>query len=703
MGNNRVSRKLSVIAEGIRQIAMCLLAVVLATSVNVPFACAGQLHSIYPADSGSAGAGSTGAGTGTGGDGGGSGTQPAPVSAPVPYVMEKTIVDARSLLVAAGFHVVVQGDSSDSSIVVSQDVMGSAPVGSTVTITGEAAPTPTVTSIQVGYVDPQSGTYVQLPQLSQGQVPTVTQKGGRIQLLSTVYWSTGAGGYASDQGVRVSWATEDPSIATIDQTGMLTAVKDGTVKITCTDLTHGGVSSSIDVKIVGQSGAYVTEVLITDENGTSYGDSRIIFKKLDGTQSAQPYATVKYSDGTEKCTWRGDKIDNLVWSSTDSEICYVNDATGRLIPKDDGSVREVATVSGGIDGAVSGYVYVVIDTGRYNSEYWPSDTLKIQVVYASDESKVAKEKDYDVGSFSSLGLVQNAYTIITSNGHYATDSAMGVPVTTVLSDMGIDPSEISVFRLFANDSNGGSNGAQISKSYLLDRTGYYFPNMDATLTIGAVPSVPMIAICDSWCEDSTKVDYSQMNEGRRFRMVLGSSSLTDACGSKSVKFINTIKIVMSGAPPVSPGDNGNGSGNGTGSGTGNGNGTGGSGSGNGGGGNGGSGNGEGTGLLGIGLGASSSETGLSSQSGAFSAQSDEGFGTNENADDAPAGAAGESGASRWQVFEMMKKQDSDIDPIDWTNPLEPYLVPFILSIVVIGAGATGIRFRRRLGMPAQVT
>lgn len=629
------------------------------------------------------------------GDGGTDPVESEPTYVNVPYVMQKTIPEARSQLEAAGFVVVVLGDSTDTSTVVTQDIIGQAPQGSTITITGKETEvsTPVLDRMIVGYVDPDTGTYIQYPDAAQGQVPIVKIKGGRIQLLSTVFWDTGKGGYAADQGVPVSWSSGDTNIATVDPTGMLTASKDGEVTITCTSQRYGEVLARIDVKIVGQDGAYVTEVVITRDDGTPYRDERILFKeKLDGKQNAQPYATVYYSDGTQKCTWKGEVIDNLVWSSTDAEICYVNPDTGRILPKDDGSVRAVATVSGGISGNVSGYVYVVIDTGRYNSEYWPSDTLRVEISYAADESRVAKTKTYDVGSFSALGLTQAAYTVVTNNGHYATSCAEGVTLSRLLDDLGLVKSEVSHFRLFPNDNNG----AQISADYLFNRPSYYFPNMDIGLTNGRVVAEPMIAVRDSWRVDSTERDFSQMNEGRRFRMVLGSSSLTDSAGSKTIKFIHTIKIVMQGSEPVLPpdgndpdspgGPGGNdpdgpgglgeetgGGGGGLGSGPGSVNGFGTS-------------EGEGFGdTSGSGVGVAGSSGNAEDESGASADGLSEGQDTQET-------------SSRWQVFQMMSKAESDIDPLDFHNPIEPFLIPGVTAVAAAGGGFTLRRYRKELAV-----
>ena len=626
-----------------------------------------------------------------GATGGGEGdTTDPPVDPPVeptyvnvPYVMGAAVPTARSQIEALGLSVAVNGPETSTSVVTSQDPAASTSVvpGSTVTLTSEErqAETPTLTDLIVGYYDAEADSPVWYPDVAQGQVPTVKQKGGKIQLLASVTWSTGKTEPAASQSVPLLWTSGDTSIATVDPTGMLTALADGIVTITCTSQKYGEVVGRIDVKIVGQDGAYVTEVAVTKADGTPYRDERVMFKEtLDGTEGADLYATVYYSDGTERHTWEGDRIDNLVWSVTDSEICYINPDTGRIKPKDDGSVRAVATVSGGMDGGVSGYVYVVIDTGRYNAENWPSNSLEVEITYEEDIANgidtPAKTKVYDVGSFAALGTAQAAYTVVTNNGHYATLSAEGVPLSRFLADLELVAGEVSYFQFFANDNKGGGGGSKISADYLFNRPSYYFPNMDIGVENGRIAAEPMLALRDSWRPDTPEKDFGGMGEGRRFRLVLGSSSLTDSAGEKTVKFINTVKIVMQGAAPIREENPGNETTNPAGPSS------------------------EGTGIVGTGPG---SDTGSSDASGTqtvlgLSNQAETNADSSQGADSGAGG--GDGSGKRWQVFEMMSKAESNIDPVDFNNPFEPFLLPGVLAVMTVGGFMSRTRLRREMAV-----
>lgn len=617
---------------------------------------------------------------------------PEPVQTNVPYVVESTVAEARAALQAAGFVVAVEGDASDNAIVMSQSQYPVAPAGSTITITAQAPVAPTIYQVRLGYVDPATNTYINQP--GANDVARIIDKGGKMQMLATVIWSTGSEGYASDQGVSVSWSVDDPSVATIDSRGMLTALKDGTVTVSCTTQTYGTVTNTIKVDVKGQEGAYVTQVLITREDGSYYGDDTILFKEFDGTTSVPLYVTVVYSDGTQKCTWKGDKIDNLTWSSSDVDAVYVGEQTGTVKPRNDGSAYVTASVSGGLNGTVEGYVPVMVDTGKYKDGYMPSDSLVISVVYEADESTVVKEKTYDVSSLSALGIDQQAYTQVTSNGNYQTVSAQGVYLSKVMDDMGLKTDEISHFYFSALD---GINKAMLSAQYIFGRTGYYFPNADNGWVNGRQAAAPMLAVVSKAVRNVPTADFWDLSEGTRFRLCLGSANFTDASAQKSYKYLSHIWVVMDGAEKTGgdgdgPGGNG---GNGTGSGQGAGDGQG---------EGGGSGLSSGAGSV-VGLGASEGE-GFGDDSG--SAPYDPGSSGDSDISDSPEAidksVEGDSEksdtdpSSRWQVYQMMKNAQSDIDPLDANNPYEPFLLPGMAAVAAAGGGFTVKRYRKELAV-----
>lgn len=647
-----------------------LVTTILCFSLSVPaIAFSGQTFSGGIANTAFAAEGDGGAGD--------TPTEPEPTYVNVPYVVESTVAQARATLQAAGFVVVVEGDTSDTAIVTNQSHYQTALEGSTITITAKAPVAPTIYQVRLGYVDPATGSYINRP--GDADVPYIINKGGTMQMLATVVWSTGTEGYASDQGVTVSWSVDDPSVASIDNRGMLTALKDGTVTVSCTTQTYGTVTSTIRVDVKGQDGAYVSEVLVTREDGSFYGDETILFEEFDGTTQVPLYVTVVYSDGTEKCTWKGDKIDNLTWSSSDIDAVYVGEQTGTVKPKRDGSAFVTASVPGGLNGTMQGYVAVMVDTGQFADDNMPSDSLTITVVYESDESVVVKEKTYDVGSLSALGLSYQAYTQVTSNGSFQTVSAQGVYLTTVMDDLELKTGEISHFYFSALD---GINKAMISANYLLERTGYYYPNAKYEWTNDGQEAPPMLAVLSKAERNVAVANFSDLSEGTRFRLCLGSSNFTDPSAQKSFKYLSHMWVVMEGAPPTEDDEKNtqtpspekdpeetilgtDSEGSGTGSGFGEGDGTGRS------------------------LGSGSATSGSSGSS--------DGDGTNGSSEGLSRGE-GEEASSRWQVFQMMSKAESDIDPIDFNNPIEPFLIPGMAAVAAAGGGLTFKRYRKELAV-----
>lgn len=622
----------------------------------------------------------------------------------VPNVIGKTLTDAKSILSAAGLTWSVEEGASGSLKVVDQSPYGGATLsqGSTVYLAVEQPQVVEVTDVALGYIDPDTEEYIQHPNETLGQVPLIKTKGGQIQMLATVTWNTGTQGYASDQGVGVTWSTSDPSVATVDPRGVVTAAGDGTARITCDTLDHGTASGYLDVTVIGQDGAYVLDVAVTDVNGNPYGENRTIITSFDGSTAMNFYATVWYSDGTKKSTSAGDAIENLTWSVNNTASAYVNADTGLFRPLHDGSIEVTATVTGGIDGAVSDFAYVVIDTGEYKEGYVPSDTFTVHVLYAADESQEYETRTYTVSSLNALGSTTGVFTLIQRNGRFQTLTAKGVPLALVLADMGLEPSEVSHFYFSAFDFNR----QMITASYILDRAGYYFPNYEAGgLTAGAQLAQPMIATEGKVNQDKSDADYSNMDANMRFRLCLGTSGATDMNAQYAFYCLSDMYVVMKGAPQT-----------GSGSGTGGGAGTDGPGSGTGEGESQGGGTGDNPEGIQQGGGADTSAEGESEgQQGEEQSSANNavlGISNTVNlAASAPEQSEGEqaaaedqsvesaqssSGSSRWRVYEMMNNEQSDIDQLEFENPLEPFVVPLALAVIIAGGIASNARMRKEL-------
>ena len=118
---------------------------------------------------------------------------------------------------------------------------------------------------------------------------------------------------------------------------------------------------------------------------------------------------------------------------------------------------------------------------------------------------------------------------------------------------------------------------------------------------------------------------------------------------------------------------------------------------------GGGGGGKGSGT-GSGLGSEGTGTGAGGTSGTSGDKTILGLSnTSELSSDGSQGAeggsaGGEGDGRRWQVFEMMSKAKSDVDPLDYSNPLEPFLLPGVLAVMAAGGVTNRVRFRRELAV-----
>lgn len=105
----------------------------------------------------------------------------------------------------------------------------------------------------------------------------------------------------------VSWSSSDETVATVDQNGVVTALKKGTAKITATAQDGSCVSASVTI--------IVEDILVNNItlNYTSYS--------LDMNDNVQLEATVEPENAANK---------NLVWTSSDEDVVWVS-SSGKVL------------------------------------------------------------------------------------------------------------------------------------------------------------------------------------------------------------------------------------------------------------------------------------------------------------------------------------------------------------------------------------
>ncbi|MEK4295513.1 glycosyl hydrolase family 95 catalytic domain-containing protein [Paenibacillus sp. FSL R5-0914] len=188
---------------------------------------------------------------------------------------------------------------------------------------------------------------------SSGNVSTITAKNGTLQLGATVLPDNAT-------NKSVTWAvygvdgTTETDIATIDVSGLLTAVKDGTVKVVATAVDGSGVQGDMVITISGQTDIIdpgTDPVNVEKINITSAGNVSTITAK---NVTLQLGATVLPDNATNKSvTWAVFEADGR--TPTNKAIIDVN---GLLTAVKNGTVKVVASAMDG--SAVHGFKEIVI-------------------------------------------------------------------------------------------------------------------------------------------------------------------------------------------------------------------------------------------------------------------------------------------------------------------------------------------------------
>ncbi|MDY0339906.1 MAG: Ig-like domain-containing protein [Coriobacteriia bacterium] len=508
----------------------------------------------------------------------------------------------------------------------------------------------------------------------------ISEKGGSLELIVIATDTEGTSDYATNLGFSVSWTTNDAGIATVDSQGTVTATGDGQVQITATSDDDDTIHDSITIAITGQSdSAYATSIEVLDESGKAIGDKGTVQLGAAG-EFMQFFARVTWDDGTVTSTFDGSES-GVTWKVGDSTIGYINPDSGRFKALSSGTVAVTATRAGGVGGSVVGRVYANIGFASENPEYNPSSSLIVRVIYEDYPETVVSEKTYSVAGFESLGAVRSAYTYINGEtGTFATHSAYGVYLTTIIDDIKITPSDIRYFTFAAND---GVNPGHITYSFLFGVPRYYFPDYSLGGSTGSAKAVyPMLALAEAVAQNDDTADYNDLNVGVRFRLEFGSAGKWDTESvSKSLKYINTMTVVLSGSPATGNGD-GSGSGDGTGDGSGSGSDDG---------------TGDGSASAGeAGDGATAITGGGVEVSGDVAEAADGATTTTGGGAEVSGEVADAGGSRRWSVYEMMSNSDGPALPDSTDNPLVPYAPAAVSLILCSGIASTTWGYRRQL-------
>ena len=162
---------------------------------------------------------------------------------------------------------------------------------------------------------------------------TITTDDGTLQMIAAISPDTAT-------NKNVTWSVSNDTIATINATGLLTAVSDGTVTVKATAVDGSGVYGEKEITISGQV-IPVTGITVTGE------DDAITIETDDGT--LQMSAAISPTNATNK---------NVTWSVPANSAGSINATTGLLTALFNGSVLVTATAADG--SGVTGTMTVVI-------------------------------------------------------------------------------------------------------------------------------------------------------------------------------------------------------------------------------------------------------------------------------------------------------------------------------------------------------
>lgn len=263
--------------------------------------------------------------------------------------------------------------------------------------------------------------FVEYVSIDQGYI--ALDKGKTKTLTATVSPS-----YATNKSLR--WETGDASVATVNQDGVVTARGAGTTCI-CAYSQDGSNKSScceVSVNVPVESVTINTSSLLMRVGEYDY-----------------LYAEVCPTDAVNKL---------IRWTSSNTSVVWVNEATGRVEARGIGSATIYATAQDGtgvrgscaiqveppipvqgIDICCNTYTMNVGDTTYLSYDIYPSDATNKSVVWCSSNPSVASV-DADSGEIIANKVGNTIITVTTNDGSFVTSCELSVKERVIISKDG---------------------------------------------------------------------------------------------------------------------------------------------------------------------------------------------------------------------------------------------------------------------------
>ena len=186
-----------------------------------------------------------------------------------------------------------------------------------------------------------------------------------------------------------------------------------------------------------------------------------------------------------------------------------------------------------------------------------ADDLTVTVGYWGGEYYTKAVFSYE--ELAAMADVRQIYSILDNMPAVCLDAAVGVRLTDILEAAGIDVGSVQSFNFYCADV-ARTWYTTYNKSYLLDTPRFYYPNLAANwdreearalpgATAGAVPVPAILAIQDKWRRFATEIDFSDLTDTTRYRLVFGQTDVSTVEGSRSAKWVHTLAVTLGGSPP----------------------------------------------------------------------------------------------------------------------------------------------------------
>jgi hypothetical protein len=149
-------------------------------------------------------------------------------------------------------------------------------------------------------------------------VDPIFAMGTALQLSATAHFSDGM---FVTSWTQVTWQSSDPAVATVNGTGLVTAVASGTAVITATDKAHPSITGSVTVNVM-ETLLMSIEVVSIDETSGAALSNLII--SLGTTTQVQFTARWTLADDTVPPT-AGSSVN---WSSLHTGVATISNSAG---------------------------------------------------------------------------------------------------------------------------------------------------------------------------------------------------------------------------------------------------------------------------------------------------------------------------------------------------------------------------------------